>query len=126
MEFNFMYKGDFTPTEIQDISKCLGNLSSIPEGTIPLARRMGLSWGNLSQIPADMENDYATEFVEKVEEFENRVSASDVSFSFDTDGVSTVNAIIEKGDEYDAINQCRNESNSGLSRHQFYRKLYHG
>jgi hypothetical protein len=105
MEFNFMYKGDFTPTEIQDISKCLGNLSSIPEGTIPLARRMGLSWGNLSQIPADMENDYATEFVEKVEEFENRVSASDVSFSFDTDGVSTVNAIIEKGDEYDAINQ---------------------
>ena len=97
MEFNFMYKGDFAPTEIQSISKCLGNLSSIPEGTIPLARRMGLSWGNLSQIPADMENDYVTEFVEKVDEFEPRVSVSDVSFSYDADGMAIANAVIERG-----------------------------
>lgn len=104
MEFNFMYKGDIASSEIQDISKCLGNLSSIPEGTIPLARRMGLSWGNLSQIPPDMENDYATEFVEKVEEFESRVSVDDVSFSYNADGLATANAILEKGDEYDGTN----------------------
>lgn len=97
MEFNFVYKNGFTPTEMEDISKCLENIFSIPAGSIPLSRRLGLEWVNLSQNPENMENDYAVEIVEKVEEFEPRVSVSDVAFSHDADGMAQVIVHLEKG-----------------------------
>ena len=96
MNFKFMYEDGFTPAQIQDISRCLTNILNIPEGSIPFSRGLGLSWANLSQIPADMENEYATEVIEKVEEFEPRVSVRDVSFSYEG-GTAQIIVLLEKG-----------------------------
>lgn len=96
-------KFNITSSEISDIdeiSKCINNIISIPAGSIPLSRGMGISWTNLSKIPPDMENDIATEIVEKVEAYEPRVSVSEVTFTYDNDGMAIANIILRKGDGY--------------------------
>lgn len=98
MEFKWMGGTGFTATEVEELSKCLENLINVPEGGIPLARGMGMSWANLSRIPADMENEYATELIEKVEEFEPRVSVSEVTFSFEAETV-VANITFERREE---------------------------
>ena len=98
MDFKLVNSGNFTSAEIQELSNCLKNILNIPEGSIPLARKLGMSWANLSQIPADMENEYATELIEKVEEFEPRVSVSEVSFSYKAEMV-IVNIVLERREE---------------------------
>jgi len=98
MELNFMSENN--SQKMQDIIRCLTNLLSIPSGSIPLARRLGLDWANLSKIPQDMENDIATDIVGKVDEFEPRVSVSEVTFSYDEDGMATANILLEEGDEF--------------------------
>ncbi|MCI8950031.1 MAG: hypothetical protein HFG49_08315 [Lachnospiraceae bacterium] len=100
MEFHFLYLEGFTKTQKQEISKNLQNIFCIPAGSIPLNRKLGLSWQNLSQIPPDMENDYATELIEKAEKFEPRVSVDEVTFHYDTDGNVIVDIALEKrGDD---------------------------
>lgn len=98
MTLNFMSEND--SLKIQDIIRCLTNLLSIPCGSVPLARGMGLDWVNLSKIPPEMENDIATDIIGKVDEFEPRVSVSEVTFSYDTDGMATVNILLEEGEEF--------------------------
>jgi len=98
MELNFMSENN--SQKMQDIIRCLTNLLSIPSGSIHLARRLGLDWANLSKIPQDMENDIATDIVGKVDEFEPRVSVSEVTFSYDEDGMATANILLEEGDEF--------------------------
>lgn len=99
MKFDFVFEKDGSTWECQDIRRCLTNLLSIPAGSIPLDRELGLSWAALSQIPPEMENDIATEIVGKVEQYEPRVSVSEVSFTYDMDGMATVHIELEKGDE---------------------------
>lgn len=99
MEFHFLYQDGFTPTEMEEIAKNMQNLSCIPEGSIPLSRRLGLTWNNLSQIPPDMENDYATEMIEKTEEFEPRVSVSEVAFRYDAEGKAAADVVLGKGED---------------------------
>lgn len=97
MKFKFIPQGNVS--ENQDICRCLTNILSIPAGTIPLARGLGISWANLSKIPADIENDVATEIIEKVEQYEPRVAVSEVTFDYDDKGDLIANIIIERGDE---------------------------
>lgn len=99
MKLNFVSQGNIS--EIQDICKCLTNILSIPAGTIPLARGLGVSWANLSKIPADAENDVATEIIEKAERYEPRVAVSEVTFDYDDEGNMIANIIIERGDGYE-------------------------
>lgn len=87
-------------SNIDEIAKCINNITSIPAGSIPLSRGMGINWVNVSKIPPDMENDIATEIVEKVEAYEPRVSVSEVTFTYDNDGMATANIILRKGDGY--------------------------
>lgn len=98
MTLNFMSESD--SLKMQDIIRCLTNLLNIPSGSIPLARGMGLDWVNVSKIPPDMENDIATDIIEKVDEFEPRVAVSEVTFSYDADGMATVNILLEEGEEF--------------------------
>ena len=84
----------------KNISKCLENILNIPEGSIPLSRGMGLKWNVLSKIPPDMENDIATDIVEKLERYEPRVSVKEVTFSYQEDGEVLINIHIEKGDKF--------------------------
>lgn len=86
--------------KIKNISKCLENILNIPEGSIPLSRGMGLKWNVLSKIPPDMENDIATDIVEKLERYEPRVSVKEVTFSYQEDGEVLINIHIEKGDKF--------------------------
>jgi|GEM_PF-618559 phage baseplate assembly protein W len=93
MQFNFISEQE--SEEINDILWCLRNLFSVPEGSMPLARGLGLKWSVLSDVPEDLENDFATDLVEKVQTFEPRVEVLNVEFTHDTDnGAATCNVEI--------------------------------
>lgn len=82
----FSFTTDDKSEEMTDAIRCLENILSIPEGSIPLNRGIGLSWASLSSVPEDIENDYATELMEKVEEYEPRVRVTDVQFTHSESG----------------------------------------
>lgn len=93
MKFNFISENE--SEEINNIIDCLQNILAIPEGSIPLNRGLGLKWSSLSSVPEDLENDYATDLMEKVEEWEPRVEVESVEFEYGEDGRVTVNVHIE-------------------------------
>lgn len=95
MKFRFISEN--RDLQNSDILRCLTNIMNIPEGSIPLGRGIGLRWANLSQIPPDMENDVATDVIEKVERYEPRVSIPEVNFEYDGEGGTTAVIIVEKG-----------------------------
>lgn len=99
MVFNFSSEAD--KAELKDICRCLENLLNIPSNSIPLARGMGISWSNLSQIPPNLENDIATEIIEKVEEYEPRIAVSEVTFTYDSAGMAAINIVLEEGEDSD-------------------------
>lgn len=98
MDLNLIASEDIT--EIEDITKCINNILSIPAGSIPLARDLGIKWTNLSKIPPDLENDIATEIIGKVAAYEPRVSVSEVTFSYSDTGKVIVNIAVERGRNY--------------------------
>lgn len=98
MTLNFMTESD--SAKMKEIISCLTNLLNIPSGSIPLDRRLGLDWANLSKIPTDLENDIATDIIGKVDEYEPRVAVAEVSFSYNQEGAATVNILLEEGDEF--------------------------
>lgn len=91
---------DGSMTEIEDISKCISNLLSVPAGSLPLARGLGISWANLSKVPPELENDIATEIISKLSEYEPRVSVRGVTFGYDDEGKVTANIAVERGRIY--------------------------
>ncbi len=95
MKFRFI--SDDPGLQSGDIVRCLTNIMNIPRGSIPLGRGIGLAWANLSQIPPDAENDIATDIIENIEQYEPRVSVSEVTFEYDSDGEMTAAVSIEKG-----------------------------
>lgn len=105
MQFSFMT--DDKSEEMADAIKCLENILSIPEGAIPLNRGIGLSWASLSSVPEDIENDYATELMEKVEEYEPRVRVTDVQFTHSENGRTSASIQVEmaESDESEEENE---------------------
>lgn len=97
MVFNFI--SNDKSEELNDAIKCLRNILDIPEGSIPLSRGLGLKWANLSSVPEDLENDYATDVIEKVEEWEPRLSVSEVTFEYEDEGEVSVNIQVELSDK---------------------------
>jgi phage baseplate assembly protein W len=93
MKFNFISENE--SEEINNIIDCLQNILAIPEGSIPLNRGLGLKWSSLSTVPEDLENDYATDLMEKVEKWEPRIEVVAVEFGYGEDGQATVNVQIE-------------------------------
>lgn len=98
MLVNIEHNGNIS--EIEDIAKCITNILSIPSGSLPLARKLGLSWTNLSKIPPDLENDIATEIIGKLAEFEPRVAVNEVTFHYVEESGVIVNIRVEKGRNY--------------------------
>ena len=96
MKFNFISENE--SEEINNIIDCLHNILAIPEGSIPLNRGLGLKWSSLSTVPEDLENDYATDLMEKVEKWEPRVEVTAVEFEYGEDGQVTVNVQIDLAD----------------------------
>lgn len=97
MKFDFTTIGKID--EIEDIKRNINNIMSIPAGSIPLSRGLGVSWSNLDNISEDLENDIITELAEKIAEYEPRVSLSEVTFDYDTNGKATLNIVLEGGEE---------------------------
>lgn len=86
--------------EFEDIKNCVTNIASIPRGSIPLSRGLGLNWDNISKVPEDLENDYAVDAVEQFEEYEPRVAISSVEFEHDQrDGQTLVTLTFEEAEE---------------------------
>ncbi len=98
MDFKFLSDDD--SEEMQDAIKCLHNILSIPEGSVPLNRGLGVSWTSLSDVPLEMENDFATEIMEKVEKFEPRVRVNEVQFTH-SEGQSEATIQIELVEDED-------------------------
>ena len=96
MKFNFISENE--SEEINNIIDCLQNILAIPEGSMPLNRGLGLKWSSLSTVPEDLENDYATDLMEKVEKWEPRVEVQAVEFEYGEDGQVTVNVQIDLAD----------------------------
>ena len=98
VQTEYEFSEEFTESQIRDIRRNLRNLFRIPKNSIPLARGMGLKWNSLSQIPPELENDYATDVVEVVETYEPRVSVESVEFKYDNQGKTISTVHLEKGD----------------------------
>lgn len=105
MQLNLIDNEDIS--EMEDISRCINNILSIPSGSIPLARGLGVSWTNLSKVPPDLENDIATEIIEKVEKYEPRVSVAQVTLEYDESGTVSANIVLRKGDRYGQFKRDR-------------------
>lgn len=97
-EFKIRAEGDIT--DLEDIAGNLTNLFSAREGSIPLNRGFGLDWGILSSPTPACESSFTIDVVAKVDQFEPRVSVSEVEYDYDGNGkvVPTVH-IEERGDE---------------------------
>lgn len=98
VQIEYEYSEDFTKGQIKDIQRNLRNLFRIPKNSIPLSRGMGLKWDSLSQIPPDLENDYATDVVEVIETYEPRVSVDKVEFKYDNEGKTISTVHLERGE----------------------------
>lgn len=85
------------PGDTGDLLRNIYNLLNIPKGSIPLAREMGVSWGNLSKVPPDLENDIAVEIVELLERYEPRVAVDEIAFDYNSDGEVVVIIRLEEG-----------------------------
>ncbi len=107
MKFNFISENE--SEEINNIIDCLQNILAIPEGSIPLNRGLGLKWSSLSTVPEDLENDYATDLMEKVEKWEPRVEVESVEFEYGEDGQATVNVQIELAETEDSEEEDEEE-----------------
>ena len=105
MQLNLIGNEDIS--EMEDISRCINNILSIPSGSIPLARGFGVRWTNLSKVPPDLENDIATEIIEKVEKYEPRVSVAQVTLEYDESGTVSANIVLRKGDRYGQFKRDR-------------------
>lgn len=97
MTFRLLSSDD---AKIKNIVKHLENILNIPEGSIPLSRGLGLKWRVLSEIPPNMENDIATDIVEKLEKYEPGISVKEVTFSYQEDGETVADIHIEKSDRF--------------------------
>lgn len=69
--------------EMRDILRCQRNLYSIPQGTFPLARDMGLPWELISEPVLEAENDFATAVIDQTQKYEPRVSVTACTFEED-------------------------------------------
>lgn len=99
MEFSF--KSAENSEVMQDIMRCLNNIIAVPEGSLPLMRGLGLDWDVVSDLPEELENEYATDLIEKVEEWEPRVSVENVEFEHDGEGGVKVNIELGRGEAWE-------------------------
>lgn len=97
----YSFQPEYAPEEIEDISRCLDCILGIAEGSCPMNRGLGVNWDILDGIPPDMENEAATDIMEKVDEYEPRVSVEEVSFRHNTEGEAVVTITLGKGDGSD-------------------------
>lgn len=91
---------DKTP-EFEDIMECIVNIASIPRGSIPMARGLGLNWCELAEVPDDLENDYAVDAVEQYGTYETRVAVSEVTFKHNQETGETEVTLTFEGGEAD-------------------------
>lgn len=98
MEIRYEFSEDFTKEQMLDVMRNLRNIFRIPRNSIPLSRKLGMGWESLSQISPELENEYATDVVDVVEEFEPRVSVYQVKFEYDNEGMATPTVYLEKGE----------------------------
>ncbi len=92
---NFELNG-LTGTETEDILRCLKNLYSIPAGSIPCDRELGLSWAALDDLPAESESLYALELMQKTDRYEPRVIVTEVDFVRSRDGKVIVSVMLKR------------------------------
>lgn len=80
--------------EMKDVIRCQKNLYSIPRGSFPLARDLGMSWGLLSEPTPEAESEFAAELVGQTQKYEPRVVIQSCRFE---EGDGKITAIIEQG-----------------------------
>lgn len=100
MKIVYQFGQNMDEDTMKDIEENINNILGIPENSIPLSRGLGMSWRTLSEIPPDLENDFAVEAVEKIEKYETRVAVDQITFEHDeVTGETQTKIIFEGGDE---------------------------
>ena len=85
---------------VAEINRNIETLFSTPEGTCPGDRAFGLKQ-NLVDMPVPVvQNQIALDITEKIELYEPRVEARDISFVHDTNGNLTVNVLFRANSRY--------------------------
>lgn len=97
----YSFQPEYDPEEIEDIRQCLDCILGIAEGSCPMNRGLGVNWDVLDGIPPDMENEVATDIMEKVDEYEPRVAVEEVSFQHDGEGGVVMTITLGKGGDSD-------------------------
>lgn len=90
------YEDDYThglvsQEEQESIASCIHTITSTVRGTVPYAREMGLK-NILPRNNSEMaKNEYATDLTEAVEEWEDRISVTEVGFVQDGETKVVIN-----------------------------------
>ena len=83
--------------EAEEILRCIRNLIMTPVGTVPLDRDFGIDQSILG-LPIDAVQSLLTvEIIDKVEQYEPRVSVSEVELTANIDGQIIAKVVIESG-----------------------------
>ena len=82
--------------EYEDILRCLNNLYSTVEGSMPGDRDFGLSSDFVDQVTGEMESLMSLEIMEKTDRYEPRVRVNEVQYEHSPDGRCNVTVIVEK------------------------------
>lgn len=77
---------DYSPSELEDIKKCLGVLYATREGEQALDRAFGLNTSFLSEPMPVAQNKFALEVVRKTAIYEPRVRVVEVTYTQDEVG----------------------------------------
>ena len=86
-------------TDDKNIEECVRTICSVPRGSVPGSRGIGLSWELLDSIPPDVENDMVTDLADQMNRYEARASLNGVEFTVDEDGTLNAEIDIEEVEE---------------------------
>lgn len=80
---------------IDDLRKNINTLFGTPEGTVPGDRHFGISWDFVGMPGPVVQNLLSLEIIEKVDEYEPRLTVLNISFEHDQNG--QIKALVRLG-----------------------------
>lgn len=97
---------DYTKASlIDDIRKNIKTLFSTPEGTVPGDRRLGINTGFVGRPAPVVQNLLSLEIIQKVDEYEPRVTVKNINFEHDANGHTKALVLLGKNQYYEEQNE---------------------
>lgn len=100
----YQFDTDDRSEKMREAVKCQQNLYSIPRGSFPLAREMGLPWDMVDRPGPEAENEASTAIIEQTQKYEPRIRIKECRFKVipENGEISiTIEQVRTEDDEYD-------------------------